>query len=163
VRRSLVVAMSRNGVIGRDNRLPWRLPADLAFFKRVTMGNPVIMGRRTYESIGRPLPGRLNIVVTTQRAYDAPGCVVAHTLPDAYRAAGDAPEASIIGGSAIFREALPDADVIYLTDVEAQVEGDVFFPPFDRSQWSETVLEAHGVDERHAYPFRILKLERRQP
>jgi dihydrofolate reductase len=160
VRRSLVVAMARNGVIGRDNRLPWRLPADLAFFKRVTMGHPVIMGRRTHESIGRPLPGRLNIVVTSQRDYDAPGCVVVHSMDEAYRAAGSAEEVSIIGGSAIFEAALADADIIYLTDVEADVEGDVFFPPFDRSQWQETVLERHDVDERHAYPFTILKLQR---
>ena len=161
MRRALVVAMSRNRVIGRDNRLPWRLPADLAFFKRVTMGHPVIMGRRTFESIGKPLPGRLNIVVSTQRGYEAPGCTVAHSMEEAYRVAGDAEEVSIIGGSAIFEAALSEADVIYLTEVDAEVEGDVFFPPFDRSRWRETELERHAPDERHAYPFRILKLERK--
>jgi dihydrofolate reductase len=160
MRRALVVAMSRNRVIGRDNALPWRLPADLAFFKRVTMGHPVIMGRRTYESIGKPLPGRLNIVVTHDRGYRAPGCTVVHSMAEAYRAAGSADEVSIIGGSAIFEAALPEADVIYLTEVDAEVEGDVFFPPFDRSAWSETELERHARDERHAYPFRILRLER---
>lgn len=161
MRRALVVAMSRNGVIGRDNRLPWRLPADLAFFKRVTMGHPVIMGRKTYESIGKPLPGRLNIVVTTNPDYQAPGCSVAHSMQEAYSQAGDAAEVAIIGGSAIFAEALPAADVIYLTEVDAEVEGDVFFPPFDRSQWREVELERHARDERHAYPFRILRLERK--
>lgn len=161
MRQSLVVAVSRNGVIGRDNQLPWRLPADLAFFKRVTMGHPIIMGRKTHESIGKPLPGRLNIVVTGQRDYDAPGCTVAHSLDDALSAAGAAEEVSIIGGSSIFQAALPRADTIYLTEVDADVEGDVFFPAFDRSLWSEAEIERHAADERHAYPFRILRLERK--
>ena len=160
MRRALVLARSRNGVIGRDNKLPWRLPADLAFFKRVTMGHPVIMGRRTHESIGKPLPGRLNIVVSANRGYQAPGCTVVHSMDEAYRAAGGADEVAIIGGSAIFEAALPTVDVIYLTEVDAEVEGDVFFPPFDRTAWRETELERHAPDERHAYPFRILKLER---
>ena len=161
MRRSLVVAMSRNRVIGRDNRLPWRLPADLAFFKRVTLGHPVIMGRRTYESIGKPLPGRLNIVVSRDPGYSAPGCTVVHSLEAAYRAAGGAEEVAVIGGSSIFEEALRDADRIYLTEVDADVEGDVYFPPFDRSQWSQSELERHARDERHEYPFRILRLERK--
>ena len=160
--RSLVVAMSRNRAIGRDNQLPWRLPADLAFFKRVTMGHPVIMGRRTYESIGKPLPGRLNIVVSGNRDFRAPGCTVVGSMEEALRAAAGAEEVSIIGGSSIFAAALPHADTIYLTEVDADVEGDVFFPPFDRSQWRETELERHAPDERHAYPFRILKLERKR-
>ena len=162
MRRALVVAMSRNGVIGRDNRLPWRLPADLAFFKRVTIGHPVIMGRKTYESIGKPLPGRPNIVVSTKPGYQAPGCSVAHSMQDAYSQAGDAEEVAIIGGSAIFAEALPTADVIYLTEVDAEVEGDVFFPPFDRSQWYEVELERHAQDDKHAHAFRILKLDRKK-
>jgi len=161
MRRALVVAMSRNGVIGRGNRLPWRLPADLAFFKRVTIGQPVIMGRKTYESIGKPLPGRLNIVVSTKPDYQAPGCTVAHSMDEAYAAAGAAKDVAIIGGNAIFAEALPVADVIYLTQVDADVEGDVFFPSFDRSQWREVELERHARDERHAYPFRIVRLERK--
>jgi dihydrofolate reductase len=161
MRRSLVVAVSRNGVIGRDNKLPWRLPADLAFFKRTTMGQPVIMGRRTYESIGKPLPGRLNIVVTRQEDFEAPGCTVVHSLDEAYRAAGNADTVAVIGGSALFAEALPEADTVYLTEVDAEVEGDVFFPPFDRARFRETELERHAADDRHAYPFRILKLERR--
>jgi len=160
VRRSLVVAMSRNRVIGRDNQLPWRLPADMAFFKRITMGHPVIMGRRTHESLGKPLPGRQNIVVTGNRGYEAPGCVVVHSMEEAYRAAGNAEEVAVIGGSAIFEAALPAADRIYLTEIDAEVEGDVLFPPFDRSGWRETELERHAPDTRHAYPFRILLLER---
>ena len=157
-----MVAVSRNGVIGRDNQLPWRLPDDLAYFKRVTMGHPILMGRRTYESIGRALPGRLNIVVTHQRGYEAPGCVVAHSLEEAWRAAGDAAEISIIGGTVIFRETLPFADRIHLTEVDAEVEGDTFFPPFDRTEWRETEVLRHAPDERHRYPFRIVVLDRKR-
>ena len=133
MKRSLVVAVARNGVIGRDNALPWRLPADLAHFKKVTMGHPVVMGRRTYESIGKPLPGRQNIVVTHNRGYDAPGCTVVGSLDDAWRAAGTADEVSIIGGTTLFEETLPIADVIHLTEIETNVENNTFFPHFDRN------------------------------
>ena len=160
MRRSLVVAVARNGVIGRDNRLPWRLPDDLAYFKRVTMGHPVVMGRRTWQSIGKPLPGRTNIVVTHDRAFEAPGCVVAHSLEEAWRAAGEADEVCVIGGTSLFAETLPVADVIHLTEVEADVEGDTYFPDFDRSAWRETEVARHAADARHAYPFRIVRLER---
>jgi dihydrofolate reductase len=161
LKRTLVVAMDRNGVIGRDNALPWRLPADLAHFKRVTMGHPVVMGRRTYESIGKALPGRANIVITHQRDYVAPGCEVAHSLDEAWKLAGDAMEVSVIGGTSLFAETLPVADVIHLTEVEAEVEGDTWFPPFDRSQWVEREVARHPADERNAYPIRILELTRR--
>jgi dihydrofolate reductase len=160
--RSFVVAVARNGVIGRTNGLPWRLPADLAFFKRVTMGHPIIMGRKTYESIGKPLPGRLNIVVTRSAGFQAPGCTVVGTLEEAYRAAGDAPEVFIIGGAQIYEAAFATADRIYLTEVESQVEGDTFFPRFDRNRWDETVLETHGRDERHAHSMRIVRLDRKR-
>ena len=162
MKRSLVVAVARNGVIGRDNALPWRLPADLAHFKKVTMGHPVVMGRRTYESIGKPLPGRQNIVVTHNRGYDAPGCTVVGSLDDAWRAAGTADEVSIIGGTTLFEETLPIADVIHLTEVEADVEGDTFFPRFDRSAWQEREVARHPADERNAYPIRILELTRKR-
>ena len=160
--RALVVAMARNRVIGRDNRLPWRLPADLAYFKQVTMGHPVVMGRRTHESIGRALPGRQNIVVTRNRAFSAPGCTMVGSLDEAWKAAGDADEASVIGGTSLFAEALPLADRIHLTEVEAEVPGDTFFPPFDRSLWTEREISRHEVDERHAYPFRIVVLDRKR-
>lgn len=155
--------MSRNRVIGRDNQLPWKLPKDMAYFKRVTMGHPIVMGRRTWESIGRPLPGRLNIVVTHNRAYDAPGATVVGSLSGAWKAAGDAPEVSVIGGSSLFAETLPVADRIHLTEVDAVVEGDTFFPGFDRSQWSEREVERHDADARHAHSFRIVVLDRRKP
>jgi dihydrofolate reductase len=161
MKRSLVVAVSRNGVIGRDNRLPWRLPADLAYFKRVTLGKPVVMGRRTWESIGKPLPGRLNIVVTSDASYQAPGATVVGSLDAAWLAAGDAPEVAVIGGRRIFEETLPIADRIHFTEVEADVEGDTYFPRLDRSQWRETEVERHEADARHDHPFRILVLDRR--
>jgi dihydrofolate reductase len=162
MRRSLVVAVARNGVIGKDNHLPWRLPDEMAYFKRVTMGHPVVMGRRTWESLGRPLPGRKNIVVTHQRDFEAAGATVVHSLDEAWKAAEGAEEVSVIGGTALFEETLPFADRIHYTEVEADVEGDTFFPPFDRSQWTEREIERHPADERHAYPFRIVVLERRR-
>lgn len=159
---SLVVAMARNRVIGRDNALPWRLPADLAYFRKVTMGHPIVMGRRTYESIGRPLPGRHNIVVSRNRAFQAPGCTVVGSLEEAWRAAGDTDEVCVIGGTSLFRETLPVADRIHLTEVEADVEGDTYFPEFDRSDWTEREVARQPADERHAYPFRIVELARRK-
>jgi dihydrofolate reductase len=127
------------------------------------MGHPVVMGRRTYESIGRPLPGRLNIVVTGNPAFRAPGCTVVGSLDEAWRVAGDADEVSVIGGTSIFAEALPVADRIHLTEVEAEVPGDTFFPEFDRSEWSEREVSRHAPDGNHAYPFRIVVLDRRRP
>ena len=162
MRRSLVVAVARNGVIGRDNQLPWRLPDDMKYFKQVTMGHPVIMGRRTWQSIGKPLPGRKNIVVTRDRDFEAPGCVVVHSLSDAWKAAEGADEACVIGGTTLFEETLPSADVIHLTEVEAEVEGDTWFPPFDRGEWRETEVARHAADAGNAYPFRIVRLERRR-
>ena len=161
--RTLVVAMARNRVIGRDNQLPWRLPDEIAYFKRVTMGHPIVMGRRTYESIGKPLPGRKNIVVTHDRGYQAPGCTVVGSLGEAWQAAGNAHEACVIGGTSLFRESLPIADRIHLTVVEADVPGDTYFPEFDRGEWHETEVMRHAADVRHAYPFRILLLERTPP
>ena len=162
MRRSIVVAVARNGVIGRDNQLPWRLPDDLKYFKQVTMGRPVIMGRRTWQSIGKALPGRKNIVVTRDRDFQAPGCEVVHSLPEAWEAANGAEEACVIGGTTLFEETLPSADVIHLTEVEADVEGDTWFPPLDRSEWRETEVARHPADARNAYPFRIVRLERRR-
>ena len=161
MRRSLVVAMAANRVIGRANALPWRLPADLAHFKKVTMGHPIVMGRRTYESIGKALPGRQNIVVTRNRAFQAPGCTVVASLDDAWQAAGEADEVCVIGGTSLFEETLPIADVIHLTEVQADVPGDTYFPQFDRREWREREILRQPADARHAYPIRILELERK--
>ncbi|HEX7607312.1 MAG TPA: dihydrofolate reductase [Usitatibacter sp.] len=161
MRVSLVVAMARNRVIGRDNALPWRLPADLAHFRKVTMGHPVVMGRRTFESIGKALPGRMNIVITHNREYAAPGCIVVNSLDEAWKAAGNAEEVCVIGGTTLFDETLLLADAIHLTEVGADVEGDTYFPEFDRSEWNEREIARHPADERNAYPFRILELTRK--
>lgn len=160
--KSLVVAMDRNRAIGRDNTLPWKLPDEMAYFRKVTMGNAVIMGRRTWESIGKPLAGRRNIVVTRNGGYEAPGCTVVGSLDEAFRAAAGEREACIIGGTSLFEEALPQADVLHLTEVDASVEADTWFPDFDRSEWIEHEVLHHPSDERHRYAFRILRLERRR-
>jgi dihydrofolate reductase len=162
VRVALVVAMARNRVIGRHNALPWRLPADMAHFRKVTMGRPVVMGRKTFESIGKSLPGRTNIVITHNRAFAAPGCIVAGSLDEAWNAAGDVEEACVIGGTTLFAETLPLADVIHLTEVDADIEGDTLFPEFDRGEWREVEIARLPADERHAYPLRILELTRKR-
>ena len=156
---SFVVAMARNGVIGKDNQLPWRLPADLRHFKAVTMGKPVVMGRRTYESIGRPLPGRTNIVVTRDPAYTTEGCVVVHSVEEALTATGAAEEVMIIGGAELYRQLLPRADRIYLTRIEEDVAGDTYFPQLDADRWRERSREEHApdVDNPHTYSFILLE------
>ncbi len=156
---SFVVAMARNGVIGKDNQLPWRLPADLRHFKAVTMGKPIIMGRKTYDSIGRPLPARTNIVVTRDPAYQAEGCVVAHSIEAALAAAGEVEEAMIIGGADFYRQLLPRADRIYLTLIDAEVEGDTCFPELDPARWHERSREDHVADADNPYPYSFILLE----
>lgn len=160
MRLSLIAAMDCNGLIGADGDLPWHLPADLAHFKRLTVGKPIIMGRRTYESIGRPLPQRQNIVVTRSREFLAEGCTVVHRLVDAIAAAGDAGEAMVIGGASLYAEALPLASRLYLTLVEAELEGDTWFPAFDRAEWQEVSSEYRPPDEANPYGMRFLVLDR---
>jgi dihydrofolate reductase len=156
---SFVVAMARNRVIGKDNGLPWRLPADLRHFKVITMGKPIIMGRKTFDSIGRPLPGRTNIVVTRDPAYQAEGCVVAHSIEAALAAAGEAEEVMIIGGADFYRQLLPRADRIYLTRIDAEIEGDTWFPELDAAQWRERSREDHVPDADNPYPYSFIVLE----
>ena len=157
---AIVVAMDRNHVIGREGGLPWHLPSDLRHFKRLTMGRPIIMGRRTHDSIGRPLPGRDNIVVTGNPAYLAPGCRIAHSLDEALGLAADAPMACVIGGAALYREALPLASRIYLTEVHADAHGDVRFPRFERARWCEVAREYHPADARNPYAHSFVELVR---
>ena len=159
---TLVVAASENGVIGRDGDLPWRLPADLARFKRVTMGRPIVMGRRTWESIGRPLPGRSNLVLSRKPGYEAAGCRVVSALGEAILAATaeGAEEMMVIGGEALYAEALPVADQILLTRVHAVLEGDTYFPPLDQDARAVTAVERHEADERNEYPYSFLELTR---
>jgi dihydrofolate reductase len=158
--RSLIVARARNGTIGKDNGMPWHLPADLAHFKRTTLGCPVIMGRRTWESIGRALPGRRNIVVSRTPGFHAPGAEVVASLADAWRAVAGAEEAFVIGGAQLYEEALAAADRIYLTDIAGEVAGDTFFPPLPPGEWRETVLGEHPADDRNPFALRFLLIER---
>jgi dihydrofolate reductase len=160
MRISIVVAVAANGAIGKDNALLWRLPDDLKHFKAITMGKPIVMGRKTYDSIGRPLPGRTNIVISRQADLEIPGCIVVASLDDAMKAAGDVPEVAVVGGADIYRQALPLTNTVYLTEVHATLAGDVFFPKLTDSQWREAHREEHAADERHAYPFSFVTLER---
>ena len=154
----MIVAVARNGVIGKDNRLPWRIPEDLKRFRALTMGHHIIMGRHTWESIGRPLPGRTSVVVTRSAAYSAPGAVVVHSLADALAACADDDEVFVIGGAQIYREALPLAERIYLTRIDADYAGDVFFPSFPQEQWREASREPPLASEpgQPAYEFVVL-------
>jgi dihydrofolate reductase len=152
--------MGRNRVIGRGNALPWHLPADLQHFKRTTMGKPIIMGRKTCESIGRPLPGRLNIVVSRNPAYSAQGFRTATTLDEALAIAAPAEESMVIGGAQLYAAALLLVTRMYLTLIDADFEGDVHFPPYDKSHWRETAREPHEPDERNPYPYSYVTLER---
>ena len=163
MRLTLVVAAAENGVIGRDGDLPWRLPADLAHFKRVTLGKPIVMGRRTWESIGRPLPGRTNIVVTRNPEYSAPGAVVVSSLEDAADHARElgAGELMVIGGAGLYAAALPRAGRILLTRVHASVPGDTEMPPIDASEWEVVATERRPADARHSYVLYLMELERR--
>jgi len=140
---ALIVAVSENGVIGRDNQLPWHLPADLKRFKQLTTGHAVIMGRKTFESIGKPLPLRRNIVITRRKNWNADGIEVAHSLDEAIGLAASDDEVFILGGAEVFRDALPRANTLYLTRVHATVDGDVYFPPVDWSQWQLIEEERH--------------------
>jgi len=157
---SLVVAMDENRLIGADNGLPWRLPADLRHFKKVTMGHPIVMGRRTWDSIGRPLPGRTNIVVTRRADFAAPGAVVVDSLEAAKAGAGDTGELMIIGGAEIFEQALEEADRIYLTEIHAAFEGDTHFPKISEDQWACVSREDFDKDDKNPYAYSFLVLER---
>lgn len=164
MRISLIAAMSEDGVIGIDNRLPWRLPADMRWFRRHTLGKPVIMGRRTFESLGeKPLPERRNIVVTSDRAYRRDGAVIVHDIDAALTAAGEVDEAMIIGGASFYAQMLPRADRLYLTRVHMTVDGDAWFPDYVASEWRETVREAHPADEKNPHACTFLILDRRLP
>jgi len=149
---ALVAAVAANGVIGDANRLPWRLPADLRRFRALTTGHTVIMGRRTWASIGRALPGRQNIVVTRQPNFDAPGAEIAHSLPAALARARCPEPVFCIGGGELYREALPHATTLYLTEISRDIAGDTTFPAFDRRAWHEVAREPHTGDG-FAYAF----------
>ena len=170
----MVAAMAENRVIGRDGGMPWRLPADMARFRALTMGKPIVMGRATHESIGgRVLDGRHNIVLSRQRGFQAPdfhvrGLEMAHSLAEALDraravASNDAKEVAVIGGGSIYEQALPFADRIHLTIVHASIEGDVRFPELDPETWREVSRVERGADERNGYDLSFIELERQSP
>lgn len=165
---SLIAAMGRNRVIGGHNTLPWNMPADMAHFRDLTRGKSVIMGRKTFESIGHPLPNRPNIVITRDPTYRAEGCVVAHDADTALEAAsravsrGAASEIMIIGGGEIYALFLPRANRMYLTLIDADFEGDIRFPEYAASDWQETARKHHESDAANPYPYTFLTLERRK-
>jgi len=162
-RLTLIVAVADNGVIGREGGLPWRLSEDLRRFKQRTLGRPVVMGRKTWESLGKPLPGRTNIVITRRGNYqvDVSGVIVARDLDAAIAAAGEVDEVMIIGGAEIYALALPRADLVELTQVHAIVEGDTVFPTLPSADWKEISRTEHPADERNQYPTSFVTLQRR--
>lgn len=159
-RPSLIVAMARNRVIGDEGRIPWHLPAELQMFKRITLGHHIVMGRKTFESIGRLLPGRTSVIVTRNSAYAIPGAMVAHSLAQALAACGDDAEPFVIGGAELFAAALPVSARLYLTVVEAEVPGDTLMPEWDPREWREASAEAFPADAANPLPYRFCVLER---
>lgn len=161
MRISLIWAMTRNRVIGRDNTLPWHLPDEMRHFIRTTLGKPVIMGRKQFDSMGRPLPKRANIVMSRNAGFHADGVTVVRDLDAAIAAADGADEAMVIGGAEIYALALPRADRLYFTLIDAELDGDTFFPEFDERAFTLTHSEHHPADARHAYAYTIRILDRR--
>lgn len=157
---SLIVAMDKGGLIGRDNSLPWRLSADLKHFKKITMGNPIIMGRRTHESIGRPLPGRRNIVITSQPGYQAEGCEVVDSPAEALNLTADSEEVMIMGGASLYREFLPMAQRLYITRVEATLPGDTYFPDWSPEAWQCRDRQTFMADDKNEYDYSFEVFER---
>lgn len=143
---SIVVAMAKNRTIGVNNSLPWRCPEDLKHFKTLTMGHHMIMGRKTFDSIGKPLPGRTTVVVTRNNDLEIAGCVVAHSLKEAIAVCADDKEIFIVGGAELYRQAVSLADTLYITELQQEVEGDAHFPEFDKSAWQETSREVRTQD-----------------
>jgi dihydrofolate reductase len=160
---SLIWAMDENRVIGYHNQLPWRLPEDLKFFKRVTMGHPIMMGRKTFDSIGKPLPGRENIIITRDESYQKDGCTVMNSIEDFMAYAKEKEEEIfVIGGAEIFKEVLSEADRLYLTMIHHQFEGDTFFPVFDIEKWELESREIGLKDQKNPYDYEFLIYKRKQ-
>lgn len=167
-RLALIAAMTRNRVIGRHNSLPWRLPADMRRFRELTTGHPVLMGRKTFESLGRPLPNRTNIVMTSDSSYAPQGCLIAHSLDQGLNMGNahlsqDNPEIFIIGGENLYTQALAHADRLYLTQIETQIDGDAWFPKFEQEAWEVVARETRLADEKNLYDCVFLTLERKTP
>lgn len=158
--RSIIVAVSENNVIGNKNGLPWKLSADMKRLKSLTMGHHIIMGRKTWDSLGRPLPGRTNVVITSQSDFEAPGAIVVNSLEEALTFASGDSESFIFGGAEIFKKSLPWVQKIYMTKVHATIEGDAFFPKLDLLEWKITSVEEFKADEKNEYDYSFLTMER---
>ncbi len=159
---SAIVAASRNWVIGKDNDIPWYIPNDLRYFRRMTLGHHIVLGRKNYESIGKPLPKRTNLIVTRDTAYEAPGCHVVHSIDAAIDFARKNKEEELIicGGGEIYKQTMPLLDKIYFTEIEAVIEGDVFFPEIDTSIWKLSSIERNQSDDRHEYGYNFMVYDR---
>ncbi len=158
---SIIAAMDRNHLIGNKNQLPWHLPADFAHFKSITMGKPIVMGRKTFESIGKPLPGRTNIVLTRNSDISFEGVACVSSIADAITLVSEADELMIIGGSTIYEMLMPQVDRMYITYVDAEFEGDAWFPRFDKSMWLEKDSVVHPADEKNAYVCKFITFEKK--
>ena len=150
---SLIWGMNQYRLIGRDNALPWSLPADMQWFRKHTMGKPILMGRKTYASIGRPLPGRLNLILSRQIEPMIEGCTRVTSVDAALHAAGDVQELMVMGGAEVYQQLIPYATRLYITHIDASFEGDAWFPEFDWSAWELVFHEPHAADERNPYPY----------
>ncbi|MGF1753677.1 type 3 dihydrofolate reductase [Vibrio makurazakiensis] len=156
---SMVAAMANNRIIGKDNQMPWHLPADFAWFKKVTMGKPVVMGRKTYDSIGRPLPGRLNIVISRDSNLVIDGVTTVTSIDQALEVVADVEEVMIIGGGSIYQSCLPKADKLYLTFIDFEVDGDTQFPDWGKD-WTQVISESYGADEKNKHDMEFVVLDR---
>ena len=159
---SMIAAMTEDRVIGIENTLPWKLPNDMKWFRQNTLGKPIVMGRKTFESFGaKPLPGRTNIIITRDQSYQAEDSIVVYSIEEALKTAGDVDEVMIIGGASFYEQMLPKSDRLYLTFVEADLEGDAWFPEFDLNDWNEVESIHHEKDEKNAYPHRFVIFDRK--
>jgi len=161
MRIAAIFAMSKNRVIGKDNQLPWHLPADLKHFKTITMNKPILMGRKTFQSIGRALPGRCNVVITHDVNFQAPGCVVVHSIATALDAVSYSDDVFVIGGAFLYEQLLPRTQRLYMTLVHQDVEGDTFFPDINMAEWQEVERVDHSADEQNHYSYSFITLDRR--
>jgi len=157
---SIIAALSHHRVIGKDNQLLWHLPNDFSWFKKVTMGKPIIMGRKTYDSIGKPLPGRRNLVITRNADLSIQGCEIVTSIQQALDATKDDEEVMVIGGAHLYEQFLPHVDRLYLTLVDANLDGDVYFPDYTSMNWKEIRREEHPADDRHAYPYSFVVFDK---
>tara|TARA_B100000965_G_C19181365_1_gene578950 strand:+ start:73 stop:558 length:486 start_codon:yes stop_codon:yes gene_type:complete len=161
MRLSIIVAMDRNQLIGADGALPWRIPDDLKNFKKITMGRPILMGRKTHESIGRVLPGRENIVLTSNKDYIAEGCTIKNTLDQVYSYCDKEEELFVMGGANLYSQTLIKAERLFITEINADLNGDTFFPKYNRNQWEEVKRKNFNADEENEFDYSFTILERR--